>query len=153
MALIGRIFVVLFAFLIASFAAAIVMATGMLLPYDWQNLSAIDIHRGLFTMVVGFGFVFISGLALLPALAVIAVAEAFRLRSALFYAAAGGLDGLLVFYRRGFAEGVASDPLLARMAEIAAAAGIVAGLLYWAMAGSNAGRWSERQPRAAPPPV
>jgi hypothetical protein len=147
MALIGRIFVVLFAFLISSFAAAIVMAGGMLLPYDWQNMASPGIHGGLFTMVVGFGFFFIAGLALLPAILIIALAETFRLRSALFYAAAGGLEGLLLFYQRGWAASMNNDPLMIRMAEIMAAAGIVAGLCYWAMAGRNAGKWSER-PRA-----
>jgi hypothetical protein len=153
MALIGRSFVVLFAFLIASFAAAIVMAAGMLLPYDWQNLSFDGIHRGMFTMVVGFGFFFISALALLPAVVIIAAAETFRLRSALFYAAAGGLEGVLLFYQRGFAAGMANDPLMIRIAEIMAASGIVGGLLYWAMAGRNAGKWNERRTPAAPPPA
>ena len=150
MALIGRIFVILFAFVLASFAAAIVMAFGVLLPYDWRNLASPGIHGGMFTMVVGFGFFFISALALLPALVVIALAETFRWRSALFYATAGGLEGLLLFYQRGFAAGLANDPLLIRMAEIMAASGIAGGLLYWAMAGRNAGRWSEPTP-AGPP--
>jgi hypothetical protein len=153
MALIGRILVVLFALLFASGAATIVATTGMLLPYDWQNLSSVDIHGGLFTMVAGVGFVFISTLAFLPAVAVIAVAEAFRIRSALFYAAAGALDGVWVFYRSGLTEGMSNDPLLTRITEIMAASGIAAGLLYWAMAGRNAGRWSERQTPAAPPPA
>jgi hypothetical protein len=144
MALIGRIFVVLFAFLIASFAAAIVVATGMLLPYDWQSLASPGIQGGMFTMVVGVGFFFIAGLGLLHAILIIALAETFRLRSALFYAAAGGLEGLLLFYQRGFAAGIDNDALMIRMAEIMAAAGIVAGLCYWAMAGRNAGKWHER---------
>jgi hypothetical protein len=148
MALIGRIFIVLFAFLISSFAAAIVVAFGMLLPYDWQNLASPGIHSGMFTMVVGVGFFFIAGLALLPAILIVALAETFRLRSALFYAASGGLEGLLLFYQRGWAAGLNNDPLMIRMAEIMAAAGIVAGLCYWAMAGRNAGKWSERQQAA-----
>jgi hypothetical protein len=151
MALIGRVFVVFFAFLIASFAAAIVMAAGMLLPYDWQNLSSVDVQRGIFTMAVGFGFFFIFALALLPAVVIIAVAETFRLRSALFYAAAGGLEGMLLFYQKGSAAGMPHDPLMLRMAEIMGAAGIVAGLFYWAMAGRNAGKWSEPRTPSAPP--
>ena len=148
MALIGRIFVVLFSFVIASLVAAVVMAIGMLLPYDWQNLASPGIHGGMFTMVVGVGFFFIAGLALLPAILIIALAETFRLRSALFYATAGGLEGLLLFYQRGWAADLDNDPLMIRMAEIMAAAGIVAGLCYWALAGRNAGKWSE-PPRAA----
>jgi hypothetical protein len=148
MALIGRIFVIIFVFAIASFAAAIVMAAGMLLPYDWKNLAPSDIHSGMFTMMVGVSFFFIAGLALLPAMLIIAVAETFRLRSALFYATAGGLEGLLLFYQRASVAGFDNDPLMTRMAEIMAAAGIAAGLCYWAMAGRNAGKWSE-PPRAA----
>src|SRR4029079_18724922 len=60
MALIGRIFVVLFSFVIASLVAAVVMAIGMLLPYDWQSLASPGIHGGMFTMVVGFGFFIIA---------------------------------------------------------------------------------------------
>jgi hypothetical protein len=147
MALIGRIFVIFCAFLIASFVAAMVMAFGMLLPYDWQSLTSPGIQGGMFTMVVGVGFFFIAGLGLLPAVLIVALAETFRLRSALFYASAGGFEGLLLFYQRGFAAGLDNDPLRIRMAEIMAAAGIVAGLCYWAMTGRNAGKWRER-PRA-----
>src|ERR1700750_1846598 len=99
MALIGRIFVVLFALLFASGAATIVATAGMLLPYDWQNLSSVAFHGGLFTVVAGVGVVVISALPFLPSGAVIAVAEAFRIRSALFYATDGALDGVWVFYR------------------------------------------------------
>jgi hypothetical protein len=148
MALVGRIFVVLFAFLVASLAAAMAMAIGMMLPYNWQDIGSIDIHRGLFQVTVGFGFFFISGLALLPAMIVIAVAEAFRWRSMLFYAAAGGIEAFALYHSSGLADRMGDGALVTRMAEIMAAAGIVAGVCYWAVAGRNAGKWSERQPAA-----
>jgi hypothetical protein len=153
MALVGRIFVVLFAFLMASLAAAMAMAIGMMLPYDWQDMGSLDIgsldiHRGLFSVTVGFGFFFISGLALLPAMIVIVVAEAFRWRSMLFYAAAGGIEAFALYHSSGVADRMGDGALVTRMAEIMAAAGIVAGVCYWAVAGRNAGKWSERPPVA-----
>jgi hypothetical protein len=55
MALIGRIFVVLFSFLLASLAAALAMAAGMMLPYEWQNMGSFDIHRDLPGQWAGLG--------------------------------------------------------------------------------------------------
>jgi hypothetical protein len=149
MALIGRIFVVLFSFLLASLAAAMAMAAGMMLPYEWQNMGSFDIHRGLFSVTVGFGFFFISWIALLPAMVVIAIAEAFRLRSVLFYAAAGGIEGFALYHGVGISERMSEGALATRMAEIMTAAGIAGGLCYWVLAGRNAGRWSEPRSTAA----
>jgi hypothetical protein len=84
--------------------------------------------------------VWISFVVLLPMLAVIAVAEAFAWRSVLIYAGLGLGLGLWVFYS-GF---VPPEQEVAREREISAAAGIVAGFVYWALAGRNAGRWRER---------
>ncbi len=145
MALIGRIFVVLFAFLVASLAASFVLQIGILVPF-WRGTFAAEVDQGFFRLMVGFGFFFISLLALLPAIAVIALAEAFRLRSILFYAAAGGLEALVLCYGIGLLDDT-RDLLAMPFVQAFAASGIVAGLVYWLLAGRNAGRWSE--PRAA----
>ena len=141
MALIGRIFVVGFAFLVASLAAAMTFAIALMLP-DWGDVLADSMHRGVFSVVVGFGAFFISMFALIPAMIVIGAAEAFRLRSVLIYAALGGAGMLALYY--GYGAGWSDVPPNAREFQMVAASGIVAGLVYWLLAGRNAGRWCER---------
>jgi hypothetical protein len=140
MALIGRIFVVLFAFLVASLAASIVLQIGIWMPF-WRSALSSDIDQGFFRLMVGVGFFFITLLALLPAIVIIALAEAFRVRSILFYAAAGAAEALVLCHGIGLID--ASASLGAPLAQAFAASGIVAGLVYWLLAGRNAGRWSE----------
>ena len=147
MALLGRMVVVLFAFLMACLVAAIVLQVCILMPF-WGARAAPDFGEGVFQLLVGVNFFFIAMLALLPAIAVIAVAEALRLRSAVFYAAAGGLLALALCHGLGFTA-AAPDVAIAPWIEAFAASGIVAGLAYWLIAGRNAGRWCERP---APPP-
>jgi hypothetical protein len=132
--------VILFAFLLASLAAAMVIAVSVMLP-EWSDLLAQSMQHGVFSIVVGFGAVVLSALALLPAVIVVMLAEAMRLRSLLFYAAAGGLGLLALYYGLGLAP---MDARVGREFEIVAAAGIVGGLVYWALAGRNAGRWLDR---------
>ena len=143
MALIGRCFVVFFAFLIASFAAAFVFEVAILVPF-WRGVADADIDQGIFNVLIGFGFFFVSLLSLLPAMIVIALAEAFRLRSVVFYALAGGLEALALSYSLGFSYRPADAPL-SPFFQAFAAAGIAAGFVYWLIAGRNAGRWCERQ--------
>jgi len=144
-ALFARIFVVLFSFVLACVAAAVVAAFA-LLP-EWTELTdRPPDHQGI-AIVVGLYATFFSIYAMLPAMVVIALAEGFRLRSALFYALAGAALAL------GSAYGwdlrllrVPDDDFGVRGAEIMAAVGIVGGFVYWALAGRNAGKW--RKPRA-----
>ena len=145
MALLGRMFVVLFAFLMACLVAAVVLQVCILMPF-WGTQP--DFGGGIFQLLVGFSFFFIALLALLPAIAVIAVAEAFRLRSVVFYAAAGGLLAFALGHGLGFTS-MPPDLALAPLVEAFAASGIVAGLAYWLIAGRDAGRWCERV--ATPP--
>jgi hypothetical protein len=140
-ALIARIFLVLFAFALACLAAAAVMTFASLFP------RAIDLFnepmdQQIIAITVGVSAVFFSVYAMLPAMLIIALAEGFRLRSVLFYALAGAVLALGLAYD--------ADPRLlhnpdddlgGRGAEIMAAAGIVAGFVYWALAGRNAGAW------------
>ena len=76
-------------------------------------------------------------------LAKLAVAEAFAIRSVLYYAATGAaVTSLLYFSATGWSTlALAVDGFARRELEIIAAAGIVAGLVYWAIAGRHAGRW------------
>ena len=78
---------------------------------------------------------------------VVAVTEAFNIRGALTYAVGGGVVGLVCYLGL-----VPFDPatlrfdgIIRRHLEIMTGAGIVAGIVYWMIAGRNAGGW--RAPR------
>ena len=152
MALIGRLIVVFFAFLLASFAAGMIVIVAILFP----ELSDIgdELDQTTLSIMYGFGFIFVSGFALLPAMIVVAITEAFYIRSALAYAVGGALVGLACYL--GLvpfdAETLRFDGIVRRHLEIMTGAGIVAGLVYWLIAGRNAGRW-RTPPRPLPPPV
>lgn len=137
MALIVRILVVLFAFLVASLVAAFVITLAVLMEWE-QVLSPADSSPAW--LAVGFFGFIVSGMGLLPAFLVIALAEAFCVRSVLFYAAAGGVGLVALYYGLGLGErGEAGGLLVGRELEIMAGAGIAAGFVYWAIAGRNAG--------------
>ncbi|NOJ49541.1 hypothetical protein HCN50_25395, partial [Bradyrhizobium sp. WSM 1744] len=82
MALIGRIFVILFAFLAACFLAGMIIVAAVLYP-EISDLGGAPIDQDALNVVLGFGFIFLSGFALLPALVVVLITEAFNIRSVL----------------------------------------------------------------------
>ncbi|MGH6766731.1 MAG: hypothetical protein ACREC2_14050, partial [Bradyrhizobium sp.] len=96
MALIGRLFVVSFGFLAACLAAAIIVVGAVLLP-EFSDFGAGPIDQGALNIVAGFGFIVISGFALVPAMIVVAITEAFHVRGALTYATGGALAGLACY--------------------------------------------------------
>jgi hypothetical protein len=154
MALIGRLFVVFFAFLAACLAAAIIVMGALLFP-DFGDLATGPVDEDALNILVGFGFIVISGFALLPGMIVVAITEAFYIRSALTYAVGGGLAGLACYL--GLVpfdtETMRFEGIVRRHLEIMTGAGIVAGAVYWMIAGRNAGAWREvpRKPRAPSP--
>jgi hypothetical protein len=140
-ALIARIFVVLFAFFAASIVAGLVLTLG-LLPPEFDELTPMPGAHAGFGLAVAFSAVLISGYALIPAMLFIAIAEGFRLRSFLFYAGFGAAVALLIAYGSNFSiEGSPAYPFVGREQEVFAAAGIAGGLVYWALAGRKAGAW------------
>jgi hypothetical protein len=155
MALIGRLIVIFFAFLAACLVAGIIVVTAVLFP-EFTDLGTGPIDPSALNIVLGFGFIFISGFALLPALIVVAITEAFYVRSLLAYAVGGGLVGLGCYL--GLIpfdpETLRFDGIVRRHLEIMTGAGIVAGLVYWLIAGRNAGAWREPpRPLRPPPPL
>ena len=95
-----------------------------------------------------------ASLLFLPTLIAVVVAEAFSVRSLLIYAIGGAALFLLAYqglsFGRSGEESIDhSPPPFSREAEIAAAAGVVFGLSYWALAGRKAGRWRERRDTGA----
>ena len=152
MRLIGRIFVIFFACLCASVAAGMVVTFAVAMP-AWGQLGIDSMQRGPIELMWAFGVIFISAYALMPLLIVVVAAEAFSIRSLLFYAVAGALLGCVLYMQAaGWAAGTVNvEGFARREIEIMAAAGIVAGFVYWLAAGRNAGRW-HADPPALPPP-
>ena len=108
-------------------------------------------RSGALNIVLGFGFIFISGFALLPAMIVVLITEAFYIRSVLTYAVGGAHRRAGLLSRAGpvRSRDLHFDGIVRRHLEIMTGAGIVAGLVYWMIAGRNAGAWRE-PPRPLP---
>jgi hypothetical protein len=147
-ALIARIFVVLFAFMVACVAAAIVIALG-LLPPEFDELTVMPGAHAGFGLAVAFSAVLISDYALIPAMLFIAIAEGFPLRSFLLYA---GFSAIFAFVLASGANFRLDDSpglhWIGHEQEVFAAAGIAAGLVYWALAGRKAGAWRAERSRS-----
>src|ERR1700760_3812502 len=155
MALIGRLFVIAFGFLAACLVAGMIIVAAIMFP-EFSDLGAGPVDQGAIDIILGFGFIFISGFALLPAMIIALVTEAFYIRSVLAYAVGGALVGLACYL--GLVpfdpETLRFEGIVRRHMEIMTGAGIVAGIVYWMIAGRSAGAWREpRPPRAPPPPL
>src|ERR1700709_1010301 len=155
MALIGRLFVILFGFFAACLVAGMIVVGAVLFP-EFSDIGSGPVDPSALNIVLGFGFIFISGFALLPALIVVAITEAFYIRSVLAYAVGGALVGLACYLGL-----IPFDPatlrfdgIVRRHLEIMAGGGIVGALIYWMIAGRNAGAWRDpRRPLRPPPPL
>jgi hypothetical protein len=143
MSLLWRIIVIFFAFLVASFAAGALVVVAIMYP-AFSDLDLGPMDRDVVTVATGFGFVFASGFAFLPALVMALVTEAFSIRSIVFYAAAGALFGLGVYlaFTRFDPSAMTFIGVDRRELEVMTGAGIAAGLVYWAIAGRRAGMWN-----------
>ena len=157
MSLIGRLFAILFGLLAASLVAGAIVVGAVLFP-AFSDFADGPIDSSAINILMGFGFIFVSGFALLPAVIVVAITEAFYIRSALAYAVGGGVVGLACYLGL-----IPFDPatlrfdgIVRRHLEIMTGAGIVAGIVYWMIAGRNAGLWRtppNRVGRADMPPA
>jgi hypothetical protein len=155
MALIGRLFVILFAFLLSCFVAGAIVVVAVLYP-ALSDLGVREIDESAINVVLGFGFIFISGFALLPALIVVLITETFNIRGMLTYAVGGAIVGAACYL--GLTpfdtQTMQFDGIVRRHLEIMTGAGIVAGIVYWMIAGRRAGAWRERpRPLRQPPPL
>jgi len=146
----GRIIVIVFAVMLASMAAGIAIAMGVLGP-QWHGFSGEIGERVGFWMLAFAATSFTGAVGLLPLVIMIAIAESFKIRSLLVHAAAGAAMLVIGYYGSGLSKPYEESidrppPPVAREVEIAAAAGVVFGLVYWVIAGRKAGRW--REPRS-----
>jgi hypothetical protein len=146
MRLIGRLFVIFFAFLIACMAAGITIALG-LLGSEWHAAPADPVLRAGFWVVSVLGTGLTGAASFLPLLLVVVLAEGFRLRSIIFYALAGIGIVLLAYYGSGlgnpYEESIDQPGPILRGLELAIAAGAVFGVTYWLIAGRRAGAWRD----------
>lgn len=153
MALIGRFFAILFGFLAACFVAGAVVVWALLFP-EMVELSLDPVGGGdALNIILGFGFVLLSGFALLPALVAVLVTEAFAIRHILAYALAGAAAGLacyLAFIPFDTAT-LTFEGIVRRHLEVMTGAGILGGVVYWMIAGRNAGAWRGRPSPSFPP--
>ena len=153
MALIGRVLVIFLAFLAACMASGMIVISALLFP-EFAELGTGPVDEGALDVLLGFGFIIVSGLAMIPAALIAAITEAFYIRSVLVYAIGGGLMGLACYL--GLVpfntETMRFEGIVQRHLEIMTGSGIVAGLVYWVIAGRNAGAWRKPPPRLRPPP-
>jgi hypothetical protein len=143
MALIGRLFSIFFGFLAACFVAGAVVMFALVFPE--MDVQTLDIDSGAMNVMLGIGFMLISGFTLLPALIAVLVTEAFSIRHILAYAIFGGLAGLgcyLAFIPFD-TETMTFVGVVRRHVEVMVGAGILGGVVYWLIAGRNAGAWRE----------
>jgi putative copper export protein len=149
MSLIGRIFVIIFAVIVASIAAGVAIAIGIVGP-QWHGAAGPG-ERMMFWGVAFIGSAFTGSITILPLAICIAIAETFKIRSMLINTLAGAVLLLAGYYGSGFARPSYEEsidrppPAISHETEIAAASGAVFGLLYWLIAGRNAGRWREKR--------
>jgi hypothetical protein len=151
MALIGRIFVVIFAYLVACFVAAFVLLIASR-SVEWDEFLLLSMHVGTFWPLVCVAGAFLAAIVMIPAMLFIALTEGLGWRSVLLFAGFGALLALSSLL--GFAPydmPLSADGLFTREREILVAAGIAGGLTYWLIAGRNAGAWRELPSTANPP--
>ena len=147
MAVIGRLFAIFFGFLAACFVAGAVVIYAIFFPE--MNDVSLDFDQGAINLILGFGFLLVSGFALMPALIMALVTEAFSIRHVLAYAIAGGVAGLCCYlaFIPFDTVNMTFNGIIRRHLEVMVGAGILGGVIYWMIAGRNAGAW-----RISPPP-
>ena len=150
MSLLGRIIVIFFALIAASMAAGIALSIGIISP-DWAGVDSDPFERITFFVFAFFATSFIGAAAALPALVLILFAEAMRMRSLLFYGVAGAVVGLAAYFGSDISarlDNTTDMVPVGHALQLAAAAGIIGGLVYWLIAGRKAGVWRERKDEA-----
>jgi hypothetical protein len=124
------LFVIPLGFIAACLAAGIFIAVAA------YGTGALDRDTVIWPAIFGvLAAPVIGGLAALPALAVIVLAELLSWRSVLAYLVVGGVAGLSAYLLADNTAAAISDT----DAQLSMTAGIVGGLAYWLVAGRTAG--------------
>lgn len=145
MSILVRIIVVFFALTISILAAGLALAIGVMTP-DWVTMSTDPVEHFAFLSFAFFATSFAFALTFLPALALIAIAETFDIRSVLYYGFGGLAIGALAYFgvRESISVQLENTTDLTPVAfsrTMIAASGIIGGFVYWLIAGRKAGAW------------
>ncbi|MEO1197764.1 MAG: hypothetical protein AAFX39_00820 [Pseudomonadota bacterium] len=150
----GRILLCLLGFFVAVCGAAIfIVAASMIGPETFvavieERLEGREIfaYAGIFLLTVIVVSI-VGPQGAIPALAIIGLGEALRVRSLLYYMLAGGFLGPIVSILEFLRDPAPSDTRVEFMIVVIAA-GFFAGFLYWLIAGRSAGLVSKDEVRA-----
>lgn len=143
MSILVRFFVLAFAALLSVMAAGFALAIGVMMP-DWAAMSTDPVEHFAFVSMSFFATGIVMTYAVLPAIVLVVIAEWLNIRSIFYYTLGGGLIGLLSFFASDITivmENTTDLPPVAFGLQLSAAAGIVAGFVFWLIAGRKAGRW------------
>lgn len=136
--LLNRIIVIIFALIVASVAAGVVLAFGIMAPdMDSDRVERVNFFVGSF-----FATGFYGAVAIVPAFVLIGLGEALRMRNFIYYGAAGALVALASYYGCNISatlENTTDVPPVEHALLLAVAAGIFGGVVYWLIAGRKAG--------------
>lgn len=136
----GRLIWIPLAFLVSALLAGLVLVSLGLeritqaVEGRWQDGDSI---AGLYALVLQ-GEMLISGLTLVPALAIVIVGEVARIRSSLYYILGGGLAVAAVPLLTRFTDAGGLQMPAAPVWQVLATAGFAGGWLYWLLAGRRA---------------
>jgi hypothetical protein len=97
MSLLGRIVVIFFALIVATMAAGLALAIGIISP-DWAGADSDPFERVSFFVFAFFATSFVGAATTVPALVLIVFAEAARMRSLLYYGVGGAVVGLAAYF-------------------------------------------------------
>ena len=145
MGLIGRTLVVLVGLFAALAAGGLVVIAAILAP-EISHLDLGPVDQGALQWRIGLALIFVSGFALLPALVLVLMTEALGIRSVLAYALGGAVVGLCAYLSLVpfDSDAMRFATIDHRQLEVMTGAGILAGLVYWIIAGRSAGAWRTR---------
>lgn len=137
--LLGRLIVVPIAFVIAMAVAAFVIASLGLerVTQAMSGRGSADSIGDLYELLRQ-GTLMVSGLTLLPALALVVVGEVARIRSSMYYVIGGGGVLAAVPFLARIGQGAAMSLPAPAVWQVLATAGFAGGFVYWLIAGRNA---------------
>lgn len=137
---IGRLVLIPVALLLSGLVAALVLVTLGLERITqatqgrWQDGDSI----GGFYELITQGHLLLSGLTLVPALAVVIIGEVARIRSSLYYILGGGLALVAIPLIARYGETSTLTLPATVVWQVFATAGFAGGWVYWLLAGRNA---------------
>ena len=126
--------------IIASAFAGAVLAVAIIAG----DMDSDRVERVSFFVRSFFATGFYGAVVIAPTIVLIGLGEALRLSGFFYYGAAGLLVGLASYFGcniSGALENTTDVPPVGFALPIAAAAGIIGGVVYWLIAGRKAGGW------------